>query len=150
MALGGDQFATFAGGYGSGAFIRRPLRDVVSLEFGGRVSRHRLSILCFSDNCVPDVHRNFTEVYIRPLIQPSLPGTGIVPYVGAPLGLIAGPFQDGGAGLSLGGVGGFTIPLRHRLVADVGLTGTMVYVGTDWPRSAWGQQWGLQLGLSVR
>ena len=88
-------------------------------------------------------------MYIRPVLQPTLLGTAIIPYVGAQLGLIVGPFQDGGPGLSTGGVGGFTIPLSQRLAADVGLTGTMVYVGTDLPRRAWGQQWGFQLGLSV-
>ncbi len=150
VALGGDPFATFAGGYGSGAFIRHQLGDLIRLELGGRVSRHRQSILCFSDNCVPYVHRNFTEVYIRPLIQPTLPGTALVSYIGVQLGLIAGPFQDGSPGLSTSAVGGFTIPSSYRLAADVGLTGTMVYVGTDRPRSAWGQRWGLQLGLSVR
>ena len=66
VALGGDQLATFVGGYGGGAFIRRPLSDVVSLELGGRVSRHRQSILCFSDKCVSYARRTFTEVYIRP------------------------------------------------------------------------------------
>ena len=88
VALGGDPLASFAGGEVSGAFSRRPSSELVKLELSGRVSRHD-DRFAFSDSGMPDVHRNFTEVYIRPLIQPTLFGTALVRYVGAQGGLIS-------------------------------------------------------------
>ena len=150
MALGGDQFATLSGGYGGSGFIRRQVGDLGGVELGKRITRHRLSLVCFTDDCIRYVHRTLTEGYVRPVIQPTLPGTSIRPYVGLEVGVMTGEFQDASPGLSVGGAGGFAIPFSRRLAMEVGLTGTMIYVGTDLPRSAWGRRFNLQLGLTVR
>ena len=152
VASGGDQFYGLANGFGAGGFVRRQLGPGGAIEVGASITRHRVtSIVCIATPCLaPPIYTTLGEFYVRPTIQTPTVGAGIVPYVGIQVGILTGELtQDPGPGLGLGGVGGVRIRVVEWLAAEVGLTGTMVYVGTDLPRSGWGHRVGVQLGLAV-
>lgn len=149
VAVGGTQFTNLGDGLGVDGFVR--YRDGrFGIEVGSRLSRHRLWLLCFSADCTPYVHRGLSEVYVRPALLPLLPSLPFQPYLAGHLGVTFGEFQDESPGVGLGGVVGVTWPIHSRIALDAGLAGSAVYVGTGWPRSAWGRQLAFRTGLVIR
>jgi hypothetical protein len=88
------------------------------------------------------------NLYVAPAARHPVPGTELVAYSALRVGALFGDFQDDGPGVEMGAVVGCAIPVFRNLTADVSVGGSLVYVGTSLPRSAFGRRLMLRAGFA--
>ena len=129
VTLGGEQFDEFTGGVGVNGFLAVPVSSRGRLELGVSVTRHDRYLLCLSFHpCQPTAPALMSGLYVQPTLQMPV-SRALAVYAGPRAGVLAGGFQDGTAGVEVGGVGGLRLVVAAWLGLDAGLGGSMVYLG---------------------
>lgn len=150
--VGDGQFTNLGYGVGVNGFVQRSLSDRHVLEFGASVTRHKLYFLCVFTRPCRDGATTLAEAYVQPAVRLIIPGTSVAPYIGPRVGLLFGDFQDGSAGVDVGGTSGLTVPIASSLNVDIGVIASLVYVGTPPPqasRRAWDSRLTFHAGIVV-
>lgn len=147
--LGGDQFHNLTNGVSFTGFVRAPVGEYFTVEVGASAAAHRETLLCVGFSpCVASRESVVTGLFVAPGVRHMIPRTPLVGYATLQTGLLFGQFQDEGPGAEFGVVIGSAFPVYRNLSGDVSVLGSMVYVGSDVPHSAYGRRLEIRLGFA--